>query len=431
MSISSALQTGVSGLSANSVAVTRISENIANANTNGYKRQFADMVTTTSGMGGNSSSGVTAVNESDIRTSGTMTQTSSPTDLAINGGGFFVVSPIPNDPVQADYRLTRAGSFTPDKDGNLVNSAGLYLAGYQLNANGSLGAVNRGSFAGMQTVNVTNATLTPAASTAISVTGNLPSQESGVATPGAPFTSSATYYTALGASKTLNFSWQPTTTANKWTVTMSDDAGNPLGSVDVDYSGSGANAGGVLDYANATSLSGGAFSFDTATGMATLNLGTGGSAQTLTMALGAPGSSSGMTQFAGDFSPQTFTVDGTGSSALSRVEIDAAGNVSGVFDNGTRKALYQIPLAQVTNPDGLIAADGNAYMLSNKSGAFSTYTANSRPVGAITSNTLESSNVDIAQELTDLIRTQRAYSSNAKVVTTMDDMLNETTSMKR
>ena len=94
MSISSAMQTGVSGLYANSTAVGKISETIANANTDGYKRQFSQMVTTTaSGANGNAPSGVEAVNTADVSLGGTMQSTSSPTDLAVNGNGFFVVTP--------------------------------------------------------------------------------------------------------------------------------------------------------------------------------------------------------------------------------------------------------------------------------------------------------------------------------------------------
>ena len=116
---------------------------------------------------------------------------------------------------------------------------------------------------------------------------------------------------------------------------------------------------------------------------------------------------------------------------LVRTEIDERGDVYGVFNNGSRKPLYNIPLAEVANPDGLLAADGNAYALSRSSGKFSLNQAGQGSAGTLTAGALESSNVEVAQELTDLIRTQRAYSSNAKIVTTVDEMLQETTNLKR
>ena len=157
MSISSALQTGVSGLQANSRAVGNISENIANANTVGYKRGFAQMVTTTSsGDNGTGVLSVSAVAELDMQTAGGLISTTSPTDLAIGGNGFFVVSLNPNETVQSNYMLTRAGSFLPDENGDLRNSAGFYLAGYRYNLDGELGSVDRSTFAQMETVNVGN-----------------------------------------------------------------------------------------------------------------------------------------------------------------------------------------------------------------------------------------------------------------------------------
>ena len=94
-------------------------------------------------------------------------------------------------------------------------------------------------------------------------------------------------------------------------------------------------------------------------------------------------------------------------------------------------ALYSIPLAIVPNPNGLIATDANAYFQSQDSGPFELAPAGAGSAGTITSGALEGSNVEVAQELTDLIQTQRAYSSNAKIITTVDEMLDETMRLKR
>ena len=137
MSISSALQTGVSGLKANSNAVGGISENIANANTVGYQRSFAHMITTTASGGNNSNNGVLSVvaeQANEISKAGGLLSTQSETDLAIAGNGFFIVSENAGETTHEKYLLTPAGSFLPAETGYLVNAAGYYLAGFPADA---------------------------------------------------------------------------------------------------------------------------------------------------------------------------------------------------------------------------------------------------------------------------------------------------------
>ena len=434
MSIYSALQTGVSGLFANATSVARISENIANANTNGYKRSFAQMVTSTaSNVGHLAPSGVQAVVGSDIETSGALSLSGSQTDLAVNGEGFFIVSKNPNDPVQTNYMLTRAGAFAPDKDGNLVNAAGYYLAGYRYADDGTLGAVDRNSVTQLQTINTASIDQQAAPTTRMSLAGNLPAQETGQAEPGAPFISSGTFHSALGVADRLQFQWQPGAQDNTWTATVRASDGTEYGSVDVAFTDTGPGTGTPAAYGNVQNLAAApaAFAFDPATGTATLTVDNGTTPQQIEIAFGAPGETGGLTQFSGDFTPQEITADGSSPGSLLRTEMDERGNMYGVFDNGQRRALFQIPLGLVTNPDGLVRADGNAYRLSRESGDLTINEARTGATGSIEQNMLEASNVEIAQELTDLIRTQRAYSSNAKIITTMDEMLDETTRLKR
>ncbi|MGC9370103.1 MAG: flagellar hook protein FlgE [Paracoccaceae bacterium] len=434
MSISNAMQTGVSGLQANSTKVGRISDNIANANTDGYRRTFAQMVTSTSSTAtGIAPLGVRAVEGADIAKEGSLRPTSSATDLGISGSGFFVVSKNPNDPLQANYTLTRAGAFLPDKDGNLRNAAGLYLAGFPYDSSGSLGAVNRSGFGDLETVNVGSFTLPGEATTTMSVTGNLPAQETGLATPGSPFISTAQYFTPLGAAEQIQFSWQPSANANQWDLEISDLNGTTYGTVTVDFNDSGALAGTPQAYSNITNTAPApaGFAFNAATGVATLTINNGAVPQVIDLTIGAPGSFEGITQFAGDYSPPDFEKDGFETGTLLRAEIDERGDVYGIFDNGNRKLLYNIPLAEVTNPNGLLSQDGNAYALARDSGTMQLNTASTGLTGKIVSQSLESSNVEVAQELTDLIQTQRAYSSNAKIITTVDEMLDETMRLKR
>lgn len=433
MSITSALQTGVSGLQANADAVGGISENIANSNTVGYKRGFAHMVTTTASGGGNK--GVLSVEAEEILAidqPGGLISTGNATDLAISGNGFFIVSPHTDEINQANYLLTRAGSFLPDKEGNLINAAGFYLKGFPYTSDGVLASVDRSSFASMETVNVGDVNLSASGTTVMDAYGNLPSQDTGLATPGAAFETSSEYFTELGGIERVNFSWQPTSTDNEWVVTIADPEGGDLGSVQINFSDSGATSGAPSLYSNPTDLSTApaGFVFDTATGIASVTLDNGTTPQTFSIEFGAVGSFAGVTQFSGDFT-QSFHRDGSNLGTLIRTEFDDEGTIYGVFDNGMRRALYEIPVGIVANPNGLTERQGNTYSLSGDSGSFQALTPQGGGTGVINSGALEGSNVDIAQEMTDLIRVQRAFSTNASVITTVDEMMEETTRLKR
>lgn len=433
MSVSGAMSTAVSGLVANSTAVARISENIANSNTIGYKRTFASMVTQTV-PGAGSVSGVAAVNGSNVDAAGMLNSTGNNLDLGVSGTGFFVVSKNPNDPLLSNYFLTRAGEFRPDKDGYMVNSAGYYLAAYELDDAGNLGAVDRNSFSGLQTVKVGEMMLPAEPSTQASVKGNLPAQETGTAQPGSPFLSSMEFYTQLGRTEKMTLSWQPTTVSNEWRLTLSDGTGVVHGTVNVAFHNSGDTPGAPLSYTLVQDPSTTAqtpLRLDAQTGVVTATVVINGEPTELNLSLGALGSYDGIQQFVGDFTPQKFTVNGAAQTELARSETDRKGVVWGIFDDGRRKALYEIPLAQVTNANGLTQVDGNAYQVDRAAGHMVLSQAGTGKNGTVNAGTLEASTVEIATELTDLIRVQRAYSSNAKIITTADEMLQEVTQLKR
>ncbi|MBY6006461.1 flagellar hook-basal body complex protein [Salipiger bermudensis] len=433
MSISNAMASGVSGLMANSKAVEKISYNIANADTVGYRRSFSQMVTSGSNAAtGSFATGVATEVTHSNTAEGTFMNTSVDSNLTITGSGFFVVNSNAETAEPSGNMFTRVGSFEPDQDGNLVNAAGLYLMGFAYGDDGALGAVDRASFDGLVPVNVASTTATGTATAAASISGNLPSQETGLATPGDAFVTSAGYYNALGESERLTMSFQPTVNDDEWVVSISDDTAN-YGSVTVTFNNSGANAGAPAAYTAVTStaVAPAAFAFNAATGEMTLTIDNGTTPQTITMSLGAPGTFDGLTQFSGDYTPMTIEADGSASGTMNRVEFDQYGDVWGVFDNGTRKALYSIPLATFANPNGLETSNNSTFHVSNSSGGFYLGEAGSGETGTMTSGGVESANVDIAEELTSLIQRQRAYSSNAKIITTADEMLNETVNLKR
>ncbi|MFC4669502.1 flagellar hook protein FlgE [Seohaeicola nanhaiensis] len=436
MSISSAMQTGVAGLLANSSAVSTISTNIANANTDGYRRSFSQMVTSASSTGAGGHAGVRAVSRQNVALDGSARTTGVDSDMAISGTGFFVVSRAPNDPVSSNYAFTRAGSFSPDADGNLKNAAGLYLAGFRYDDNGSLGTIDRSQFSDLQTVNVGDVKIPGKATTSMTLMGNLSSQMTGptsqMALDGETIITSEKYYTPLGASESAQFTWTPSTTPNVWTLAISAN-GADLGTVDVEFNDSGPNVGTPLAYTNVTSLATApaAFAFDTSTGVATLTIDNASVPQVIDLTIGAPNQGKGMMQLAGTGVDIEADIDGYGTGEMVRFEIDDQGNLYGIFDNGARHIMYHIPLAEVPNPDGLNMVDGNAYLMTQASGSFKLLGPGTGSTGTITTGSLESSNVELAEELTRLIQTQRAYSSNAKIITTVDEMMEETTRLKR
>jgi flagellar hook protein FlgE len=433
MSISTAMQTGVSGLKATSQAVGRISENIANVGTDGYRRSFAQMVTrandTTSGDG---SFGVRAVTARDITESGAIRSTGRATDFAISGQGFFAVARTPGETNDANFMMTRSGGFRPDEAGFLQNAAGHYLMGFPYGEDGTIGQVDRTRFADLAPVNVGDVVMRGAPTSAIRLSGNLPAQATGLAVPGDPFISSATYYSPVGAPARIEFAWQPGIVANQWSLTVSEAGGPALGSVEVAFDPAGDAAGTPAAYTGVTDLSGsGVFSMDAATGEIGLTLPTGGAPQQISVSVGAPGEFSGLTQFSGPYQPVAATGDGAEFGSLVRTEMDAKGDLYGIFDNGMRNALYNIPIVMVDSPNNLTPLDGNAYGLSWTSGGMVLQEASEGGAGGIVAGGLEGSNVEISEELTNLITTQRAYSSNAKIITTADEMMDEALRLKR
>jgi flagellar hook protein FlgE len=204
-----------------------------------------------------------------------------------------------------------------------------------------------------------------------------------------------------------------------------DGAGDPLASIgdlSLVFDDTAANGGRI-----STATASGGVSYDAATGKLSMTLEHG----PVSIFIGRPDDSAGITQLAGPYSPTAVTKDGAPLGDLASVEIDENGFLQAVYDTGLRRTLYQIPVGDVPNMNGLTALDGQAFSVSSSSGSLYLWDAGSGPVGTVSGYSLMESATDIAAELTDLIETQRAYSSNAKIVQTVDEMLQETTNLKR
>jgi len=252
MSIYGAMFSGVSGLFAQSTKISAISDNISNANTVGYKRTevpFSTLVTTQGLKNSYAAGGVRANPSMQIDRQGLLNATSSSTDLAINGEGFFVVNTAPEAAtgnIANRTLFTRAGSFEPDANGFLRNTAGFYLQGWKLDSGGAFlnGEPPRTSFASLETVNVTGLNFTGSPTGTVTFAGNLPAGETGGDIPGNPIQTGVEYFDPLGNPKTMNMQWTPGTDYGAWTLDLVP-AGEtvPVSSYNIQFHTSGPNSG--------------------------------------------------------------------------------------------------------------------------------------------------------------------------------------------
>jgi flagellar hook protein FlgE len=425
MSLYGALLTGVSGLSAQSQALSTTSANIANVDTVGYKaseNDFATVLTSTLG-GSDSQAGVIASSVQNVTQQGLLATATSPTDLGITGAGFFVTSSSPTNTQNQYY--TRAGNFAPDSSGNLVNAQGYYLLGYPVSTTGTTTTVS----STLTPVNISNLSGKADASANMSIEANLQASSTvdstyvagdmtnGTATP--DFTRTIDVYDSQGGSQPLQFSFIKTG-ANTWAYEASYEgaAGNITGTNPIATGTMSFNSDGTLANANTAGPPTGSIAV-TIPWSAASGLG----AQTVSVNMGTVGSSNGITQFDSASTLTGSTVDGALFGSLTGVSVNSSGFVSAQYSNGLTEQIYQIPLANFANSDGLFAVSGTAYTSSPASGVPTLNAPTTGGTGSIDSSELESSTVDINKEFSNLIMTQNAYSAAARIVTTADQML--------
>ena len=435
MSLYGAMSTAVTALDAYSTALSTSSANIANVNTVGYKAgqsNFSTLLASSFGTADVSTAGVQSVQSQDVSQQGQLQTTSSPTDLAISGNGFFVVNNNDTAPGSANsLYYTRAGNFTPDANGNLRNASGYYLMGWALDPNGNIPS-NRNDLTAVN-INALSGKANP--TTTITYAANLQSSTpvtsgytagdmaNGTVTP--DYQRTINVYDGQGGTQPLQLSFVKTG-ANQW-------------SYEVTYQGNVANIGGAANnpiYSGTMTFNtdGTLANADTANSPASGNISltlpwdtstSGLTPQTISLNMGTVGGSDGMTQFDSTSTQVASKVDGALFGSLSGVSVDSQGYVTAQFTNGLTQNIYKLPIATFSNPDGLAATSGNAYTTSNNSGTPTISEANTGGAGTIQSKSLESSTVDLATEFTNLITTQRAYAASSKIVTTASTMLDQ------
>ncbi len=430
MSLYGALLTGVSGLDANSRALSVTSSNISNVNTIGYKTSRADFSTflATSGSAKDISPASVQVSSSQrVTEQGLLTSTGNSTDMAISGSGFFIVTDNPANPASMLY--TRAGSFSPDATGRLKNSAGLYLEGWQLQSDGSM-PVNRNS---LDLINLGSLNGTAQASESMTLRANLQASATAVSpyTPGdmnagivtPQFEQTVNVYDSQGTARPMQLSFVKSS-ADTWEYEISYQGSNLA-----DIGGASGNpvAMGTLQFnADGSLLSPPSITMNipwaTTTGLLP---------QSIDISFGTVGQSNGVSQFDAPSALTAANVDGAPYGALTSVSVDRDGYVTALFDNGIEKRVFKVALATFTNANELTPMAGNAYQLTDSSGVATILEPRTGGAGAIASSSLEASTVDLAKEFSDLITTQRAYSAATRIVTTADQMLQELMQIKQ
>jgi flagellar hook protein FlgE len=434
MGVSSSLFSGVSGLNANGNAMSVIGNNIANANTIGFKTSrtiFGDLLSSQiSGSGGTSQvgRGVGLSTVDNVFSQGTFENTESNTDLAIEGAGMFIVSDPAGGTSVNSYR--RAGAFRFDENGYLVNPEGFNVMGLQLDASGK-------TFGDLTPIWANTQSFTAAGPTAnLTLTTNIDSDSVAIPTGfditdpagSSHYATSIRVFDSLGSTHLMT-TYFTKTANNAWEYNSVIDGGEVLGGTagTLELVGEGVlnfDTSGNLDLTasgNGIPLSAPG-TFSTIPG--TLDWANGSvQTQVLTMDMQT-------TQYASPSVVVSQEQDGYGTGTLVKLSVDESGNIIGNFSNGTPRKIMQLALAKFTNPGGLSKSGNNVWDESDSSGPPTVGTVGSG-VGNIFTNALELSNVDLAQEFVKMITTQRGFSANSKTITTTDEMLAEVINLKR
>jgi len=391
----------LSGLTAANSALDITSNNVANANTVGFKSsqaEFADVYSSGAVNLNNSTAGegVRLVTAAQQFTQGNISTTSGALDLAISGNGFFTLNS-PNG-----FVYTRNGQFSEDANGNVVTATGQFLQVYPPLANGGF---NTGA---LSNLNLNTAQSAPVATSTGNVILNLPSNAT--PPPQAPFdptnsntynqSTSTTVYDSLGNSYPATFYFVQTAVPDQWQVYTTVN-GTQVGGVQaLTFSSSG----------TVTAPANGDLTFN---GFAPPD---GAQAMNLTFNFGQA------TQYGQQFGVTSITQNGYTTGQLSTVAIDPSGVVSAVYTNGRSTQLGQLAIANFPDPQGLQQLGNTNWAQTFASGTVVQGTAGSAGFGSIQSGALESSNVDLTTELVNMITEQRAFQANAQVITTADQL---------
>lgn len=455
MSLLGSMTTAISGLTAQARALGHVSDNVANSQTVGFKRTDTNFTSwlTRSTQRLHMPGSVEARPDYTNTVQGTIEQVENPLAMAIAGQGFFSVAQArggQGGDVLFDERqfFTRAGDFAMDRDGYMTNGAGYYLEGWRMLANGE---PDRTSLA---PIRISELVYNPQSTSRIDLAANLPANVAPVATvPGAapwapaepPVSSVLQIFDALGNQQQVTLDWWRLDT-DTWRlrITPANDTLNPAAGrfVDVNFGGQisagpppvNAPPGTISSVVPRANITAG-LPAPTDPGdptFVTFTADYGFGAQTMQLRLGGAGVPTGLTMYAGtEYSVRDLSQDGVPLGAFSGVAIRENGDVAVNYDNGQTRIVARVPVVAFNDPDRLQRLDGQAFMRTVESGEARVTDPASNGVGKLVTGSIERSNVDIASEFSKLILAQRAYTSNTRIVTASDEMLQDTINMKR
>lgn len=476
------LFSGVSGLKVHQTKMDVIGNNISNVNTVGFKSSsvtFSDVLyqTTQSASGPNATTGTTGRNAmqvglgstvaaitTSITTSGASQRTDNPFDVMIDGDSFFIVNS------GGTNYFTKAGSFKVDSQGTLCTSSGASVMGWQVDPDDAT-KTEAAAVTPLKIMSPENLYAAPAATTAAYIKGNIDSKDTQLASNSTGAGINMTFFDNLGNSYTAELKvWQSDDNTNEYKVGVADVKDSSGQSIfarkivdpatgEVTYETSsidsvslgGADIGATLNDDGSITMDNGsapALKFNAATG-AFVSVGEDEGQKSLKFSI-SNDTSSPFKDIDIDFSSITmFSASGSSSLEATKgslkgvgagkqvgnmtgVNIDISGKIYGKYDNGDSRLLGQVAVASFANPAGLESVGNSMYATTQNSGDFDGVGQDpTKGGGSLTTGVLEMSNVDLAQQFTDMITTQRGYQANSRIITTSDTLLEELINLKR
>lgn len=437
MSLYGSMNTALSGMGAQSRALGHIADNVANSQTTGFKRTDTNFVSFISESNSDVHRPGTVLARPDFtnQVQGTIEQVENPLAMAISGQGFFTaalpISKAPDGTRLFDARnfYTRAGDFSRDSEGYVVNGSGYVLQGWPVTG----GVVDKTRLVPIQ---VREDVFTPSPTQQLDFSGNL------AAGGTAPQSTSIQVIDSLGRSRPVTLTFTPTVDPidNTWTLSIASAEATPaaFGTIDIRFGADGTVPqpdGTLAEFASATGTLGGTVGGPGALASVTFSADFGQGPQSMALNLGRFGVAGGLTQFASNsgsgLSVNSFGQDGIPIGSFSSVSTQKNGDVRVNYDNGQSRVVARVPVTVFKDPDSLNRLDGQAFLRTIESGEARVVESGEDGAGLISTRAIERSNVDIATEFSKLILAQRAYSANTRIVTTVDELLQETLNMRR
>jgi flagellar hook protein FlgE len=427
MSLLTAMSSATTGIESSSTELSVIGDNIANANTVGFKagRAAFEDALYQSVIGGSGQVGLGSRLQAvqKMLTQGALTNTGINTDLALQGSGYFVVRG--SHAGQTGSFYTRAGEFTVDKDGYMVNLEGLRVQGYSADPTGALSSVPGDLLVGnAQAVPVMTGTVTLRANLAASATIPAawdPANPTGTSS----FSTSVTVYDSLGSPHATQIFFRRSA-AGSWEWHAMADGGGLTGGT----------AGTLTEIASGTLTFDAQGRLSAQTQASSFNPLGANNPQALAFDFGDPTGAggtglAGMTQFDSPSAATFVGQDGFSAGQLSGIRVEQDGAISGVFSNGQTRVLGQVAVAGFPAPDQLTRVGGNLYSATPAAGQPVVGAPGEGGRASVVSGALEQSNVDIAEQFVRMIAAQRMFEANSKTITTADQLLSELIAMKR